>query len=206
MRLDKSSASTAAAYDLIADRWADASFDPQNGVAQHARALAFLGDSSPGWALNAGCGGNTRFNALLRQRGLSLEGVDVSERMLALARKADPGVLLHQADVCDWEPPRSYRFITAWDSLWHVPLDRQRALMLKLMAALDPGGVFVFTAGGLDGPAEHRDSAMGPEVYYSTLGIPALLDVIGQAHCICRHLEFDQYPQNHLVLIVQRAP
>jgi len=206
MRLDSFSASTASAYDLIADRWADAVFDPQNGAAPHARALAFLRDAPPGgWALNAGCGGNTRFNALLRQRGLSLEGVDVSERMLALARMADPTVVLHHADVCDWEPPRRYRFITAWDSLWHVQLHRQRALMLKLMAALDAGGVFVFTAGGLDGPAEHKDSAMGPEVYYSTLGIPGLLDVIGQAHCICRHLEFDQYPQNHLVVIVQRS-
>jgi SAM-dependent methyltransferase len=197
--------STASAYDLIADRWADGSFDPQNGVALHARALAFLGDASPGWALNVGCGGNTRLNALLRQRGLSLEGIDVSERMLALARLADPGVVLHHADVCDWPVPRSYRFITAWDSLWHVPLHRQRALMLKLMAALEVGGVFVFSAGGLDGPGEHTDCAMGPEVCYSTLGIPGLLEVIGQAHCICRHLEFDQFPQNHLVVIVQRA-
>jgi len=197
--------STASAYDLIADRWADGSFDPLNGMALHARALAFLGDASPGWSLNVGCGGNTRFNALLRQRGLALEGIDVSARMLALARLADPGVVLHHADVCDWPVPRRYRFITAWDSLWHVPLHRQRALMLKLMAALEVGGVFVFSAGGLDGPGEHTDCAMGPEVGYSTLGIPGLLEVIGQAHCICRHLEFDQFPQNHLVVIVQRA-
>lgn len=197
--------STAAAYDLIADRWADPVFDPRNGMALHQRALAFLSDAPAGWSLNVGCGGNTRFNALLRQRGLSLEGIDVSERMLALARAADPGVVLHHADVCDWQPPRRYRFITAWDSLWHVPLGRQRALMLKLMAALEVGGVFVFSAGGLDGPGEHTDCAMGPEVYYSTLGIPALLDVVGQARCICRHLELDQFPQNHLVVIVQRA-
>jgi len=198
--------STAAAYDLIADRWVDGRFPPQNGVALHARALALLRDASPGWALNVGCGGNTRFNALLRHRGLSLEGIDVSERMLVLARAADPDVVLHHADVCAWPVPRSYRFITAWDSLWHVPLARQRALMLKLMGALEVGGVFVFSAGGLDAPGEHTDSTMGPELYYATLGIPGLLDLIGQAHCNCRHLEFDQFPQNHLVVIAQRAP
>jgi len=198
--------STAAAYDLIADRWADAVFDPRNGLALHEKALAFLGDASPGWSLNVGCGGSTRFNALLRQRGLSLEGVDVSGRMLALTRAADPGVVLHHADVCDWPLPRRYRFITAWDSLWHVPLDRQHALLLKLLAALEAGGVCVFTAGGLDAPGEHTDNFMGPELYYATLGIPGLLDLIGQARCVCRHLEFDQFPQNHLVLIVQRAP
>jgi SAM-dependent methyltransferase len=196
---------TASAYDLIADRWLDRNFGTRDGMAQHARALAFLGDASAGWSLNVGCGCNTRFNPLLRGRGLSLEGIDVSARMLALARIADPGVVLYHADVCDWQPPRRYRFITAWDSLWHVRLDRQRALLLKLMAALELGGVFVFSAGGLDAPGEHTDNAMGPEVYYATLGIPGLMDVIREAHCICRHLEFDQYPQNHLVLIVQRA-
>ena len=160
--------STASAYDLIADRWIDRNFSQQDGVTQHARALAFLGDASPGWSLNVGCGCNTRFNALLREHGLSLEGIDVCERMLALARMADPGVVLHHADVCDWEPPRSYRFVTAWDSIWHVRLDRQRALLLKLMAALEVGGVFVFSAGGLDGPGEHTDCAMGPELYYGS--------------------------------------
>ena len=36
------------------------------------------------------------------------------------------------------------------------------------------------------------------------LGIPGLLKVIAEAGCVCRHLEFDQYPQKHLVVIVQR--
>lgn len=204
---EPTAAATAAAYDLIADRWLDRNFGQRDGVAQHARALAFLGEPpapSSGWSLNVGCGCSTRFNALLRERGLSLEGVDVSERMLALARLADPGVVLHRADVCDWQPPRRYRFISAWDSLWHVRLDRQRALLLGLMAALEAGGVFVFSAGGLDGPGEHWDRAMGPEVYYATLGIPGLLELIREARCVCRHLEFDQWPHKHLVLIVQR--
>ena len=76
--------------------------------------------------------------------------------------------------------------------------------MLRLMGGLEPGGVFLFSAGGLDVPGEHVDSAMGPEVTYATLGIPGLLDVIREAGCALRHLEFDQHPQNHLVVIVQR--
>ena len=45
---------------------------------------------------------------------------------------------------------------------------------------------------------------MGPPVYYSTLGIPGLLQVTQDAGCICRHLEFDQHPQSHLFVVVQR--
>jgi predicted TPR repeat methyltransferase len=197
-------AAIASSYDEIADRWLDVQFNQANGLHQHQRALSFLGDAHGGWALNAGCGCNTRFNALMRGHGLHIEGIDISARMIALAREADPAVLLHHADICAWQPRRRYRFISAWDSIWHVRLEEQRPLMLKVMHALDPGGVFIFSAGGLDAADSHVDSTMGPAVHYSTLGIPGLLDIIREAGCICRHLEFDQYPEKHLYLIVQR--
>jgi SAM-dependent methyltransferase len=196
-------ASIAAAYDALAGRWTDAAFDPDNGLRLHAQALSFLGDGE-GRALSVGCGCNTRFNPLLRERGLRLEGIDISARMLALAAQADPGVVLYHADVCAWQPPHAYRFISAWDSIWHVRLGRQHALMLTLMRALEPGGVFLFSAGGLDAPDEHSDAAMGPQVYYGTLGIPGLLDVVEEAGCMLRHFEFDQLPEQHLCVVVQR--
>lgn len=141
---------------------------------------------------------------MLRGAGLRLEGIDLSGRMLALARDADPDVVLHHADACAWQPPRSYRFISAWDSIWHVRLEEQRPLMLKLMHCLEVGGVLIFTAGGLDAEDAHVDASMGVEVCYSTLGIPGLLGVITEGACVCRHLEFDQYPEKHLVVVVQR--
>lgn len=196
---------TAPAYDEIAERWRDQEFDPHNGLVQHERALRFLGAEGDGWALNVGCGCNTRFNSLMCAHHLHIEGIDVSGRMIELARQADPTLSLHHADVCAWQLPRTYRFITAWDSIWHVALKDQRPLMLKLMHALEVGGVFIFTAGGLDAEDEHTDAYMGPELNYSTLGIPGLLNVIAEAGCICRHLELDQYPQKHLTVIVQRV-
>lgn len=84
-------------------------------------------------------------------------------------------------------------------------LEAQRPLMLKLMGGLEVRGVLVFSAGGLDSPSEHVDSTMGPPIYYSTLGIPGLLDTIKAAGCLCRHLEFDQYPQAHLYVVAQRS-
>ncbi len=81
-------------YDLLADRWLDAHFNRADGIAQHRRALGFLEGSVPGWALLAGCGCNTRFHALLRERGLRIEGVDVSARMIELARAHRKPVLV----------------------------------------------------------------------------------------------------------------
>ncbi|CAN7507436.1 class I SAM-dependent DNA methyltransferase [Massilia sp. LjRoot122] len=194
----------AAAYDALAERWRDGVFDGANGMRQHRLALAFLEPGADAWALNVGCGGNTRFNALMRAHGLRIEGVDVSGRMVDMARAADPEVVLHQADITVWPLPRTYRFIAAWDSIWHLRLEQQRPLMLKLMRGLEPGGVLLFSAGGLDRPDEHVDATMGPALHYSTLGIPGLLEVVKEADCVCRHLEFDQYPEKHLFVVVQR--
>jgi len=203
--LEMQHSSIALAYDELAERWLDERFGRTDGVHQHKRALGFLAEGISGWALNVGCGCNTRFNPPMRERGLEIEGIDISERMVALANAADPTITVHHADVCEWQPQRTYRFISAWDSIWHVRLEQQRSLMLKLMNALEAGGVFIFSAGGLDEAQEHVDPAMGPSVYYSTLGIPGLLDVIKDAGCVCRHLELDQYPQNHLYIIAQRV-
>lgn len=197
--------SIASAYDQLAERWLDDQFNPSNGVGQHQRALAFLADGHAGWALNVGCGCNTRLNPLMRERHLQIEGIDISGRMVALAKAADPAAAVHLADAVTWQPERTYRFISAWDSIWHVQLEQQDAVLRKLMGALEDGGVFIFSAGGLDSPSEHVDATMGPSVYYASLGIPGLLEVIREAGCICRHLEFDQYPEKHLCVIVQRV-
>ncbi len=189
-------------YDEIAPGWLEAHLQ-SNGIAQHERALAFV--TQRGTALDVGCGCNGRFEDLLMRRGFAVEGVDVSERMIALARERMPGVRFYHADICGWELPRQYDFITAWDSIWHLPLVMQEPVLRKLCAGLAPGGVLIFTTGGLDGPEEKRDSTMGPPVYYSVLGIPRTLELLEKFGCVCRHLEYDQHPESHLYLIAQKV-
>jgi SAM-dependent methyltransferase len=206
MRLDPAfsmkPADVAASYDQIADRW-DRLEQSDNGILQHERAIALVDQRR--FALDIGCGSSGRFVSLLMRHSFQVEGVDISEHMVASARQRHPDVTFYRADICEWELPRQYDLISAWDSVWHVPLEDQRAVLKKIMEGLTPGGVFIFTTPGLDVPSEKVDSAMGPEMYYSGLGIPETLEVVAGARCICRHLEYDQYPELHLYLIVQRV-
>jgi SAM-dependent methyltransferase len=87
--------------------------------------------------------------------------------MIDLAKQRHPNVTFHHADICAWEFPRKYDFISAWDSIWHLPLAQQEPVLKKILHGLPPGGVFIFTTGGLDTPSEKVDSAMGPQMYYS---------------------------------------
>jgi trans-aconitate methyltransferase len=141
----------------------------------------------------------------LQSHGFEVEGLDVSSRMIELAKRRHPAVAFHQADICEWELPKKYDLISAWDSIWHVQLSQQAGVLRKLLNGLSSGGICIFTMGGLDAPSEKIDSAMGPQMYYSVLGIPNALTLLSDAECVCRHLEYDQYPELHLYLIAQKV-
>ena len=42
-------------------------------------------------------------------------------------------------------------------------------------------------------------------LYITALGIPKLLELISDKGCVCRHLEYDQHPEAHIYLIIQRS-
>lgn len=195
---------TGETYDTITQLWTSEKFDLNNGISLHEHAISLT--QTQGKALDVGCGCSGRFIDLLQDRGFTPEGVDVSRQMIALARQRHPQVQFYHEDICSWHLPASYDFITAWDSIWHVPLSQQEALLNKLVRGLNESGVFIFSFGGTDAPEELYDSFMGPEVYYGTLGVNGVLALLSKLGCCIRHVEYDQYPEKHVCVIVQKAP
>ncbi|MDX1749998.1 MAG: class I SAM-dependent methyltransferase [Methylophaga sp.] len=189
-------------YDQIAEVWNADSFNRDNGIKQHERAIAFVKNKFS--AMDIGCGASGRIIDLLVHHGFEAEGLDLSLKTLEFARNRHPNQTFYHADICEWQFPRQYDFISAWDSIWHLPLSQQQPVLTKLIDALTPGGVLIFTTGAMDQPSEKTDTAMGPPMYYGVLGIPETLRLIDQAGAVCRHLEYDQYPELHLYLIVQK--
>ena len=189
-------------YDTITHLWESEKFNRQNGVEAHKRALQFV--RRRGRALDVGGGGTGRFIDLLQEQGFTPEGVDISAKMLSLARDRHRDVAFHHQDICQWESPADYTFITAWDSIWHVPLSEQENVITRLVNSLEEGGVLIFSFGGTDEPGDHRDDFMGPEMYYSSLGVNGFVSLLSGLGCRIRHLEFDQFPELHAYLVVQK--
>jgi SAM-dependent methyltransferase len=189
-------------YDSITRQW-EAPDRPLSGLPQHQKAMQFL--TVRRQALDVGCGCDGRLIDYVRLQGLEIDAVDVSERMVALARQRHPDVRFHHVDICRWDLPRRYDFITAWDSIWHVPLAEQEGVLRKLCEGLTSGGVLIFTMGGTDQPGEVQDACMGVPMYTATIGIPNMLALLTACDCVCRHLEYDQYPQLHVYVIAQKA-
>lgn len=192
----------ARSYDQIAHRWDGDGFPRDNGMPQHERAVAFT--PLRGRALDIGCGSSGRLIDLLLGHGFRPEGLDLSARMLHLARRRHPHLTFHHADIRTWPLPCGYDFISAWDSIWHVPLADQEAVLWKMLRGLNPGGVAIFSLGGTTGRSEITNTYMGPPMYHSSPGVPRALQVVAEAGAVCRHLEYDQYPELHAYVIAQR--
>ncbi len=76
--------------------------------------------------------------------------------MTRAGAEAASQVTFYQSDICAWELPRKYDFISAWDSTWHLPLEKQEPYLKKVCDGLAVDGVYIFTTGGLDEPGENR--------------------------------------------------
>ena len=190
------------AYDQITHLWQRDGFNRQNGIEQHQRALVFVKNKYH--ALDVGCGCTGRFIDLLLEQNFNVEGVDISDQMIKLAKQRHPNITFYHQDICQWQPPKKYDFITAWDSIWHIPLEQQQQVISKLVNSLTPNGILIFSFGGTDEPGEHSNNAMGPEVYYSSLGVNGFLALLIELGCLVKHLEYDQYPELHSYLIVEK--
>jgi SAM-dependent methyltransferase len=188
-------------YDKKASHWQEP-FLQTNGLAQFEKAIRFTKNRGP--ALDIGCGSSGRFIDLLRKHGFVPEGLDVSREMIVLAERRHPEIQLYQADISKWDFPKKYDFISAWDSIWHLPLQLQEPVLQKICDGLTDDGIIIFTTGGLDDPHEKSDSSMGIDVSYSVLGIRKTLELLDRFGCVCRHLEYDQYPEKHLYIIAQK--
>ncbi len=189
-------------YDQIADHWNGDNFNRNNGIEQHKRALRMVKNKHR--AIDIGCGSSGRILDLLLDDGFEAEGLDFSKEMLRLAQRRHPELTFYHADICQWEFPKKYDFISSWDSVWHAPLVNQEPILRKLCQALNPGGVLIYTSGAVDAPGEDSSEFLGQALHHSALGTMKTLDVVATSGCACRHLENDDWPNKHLYLIIQR--
>ena len=214
---------TGKAYNTITHLWTRPEFNHESGMRAYKKALSFLPDASLGtfdkavserinedeaqkkvYALDIGCGCTNRFIPIIEKTGLTYEGIDVSKDMLLIAASHLPTHTFYHDDICTFTLSKPYLFISAWDSFWHIPLTQQEPLLRKLVRHLADEGVLLLSCGGTDESGQHTNEVMGPKVYYASLGLHRYLEILIDEGCFVRHVEFDQHPELHAVIMVQK--
>lgn len=134
-------AATRAAYDDIAELYTEFAAN-QLAASPLDRAMldAFAELVGDGTVADVGCG-NGRVTAYLADKGIDISGIDLSPRMISLARRRHPGLLFREDSMegLDLEH-RSLRGVLAWFSLIHLPPVRLPSVIAEFHRVLEPGG------------------------------------------------------------------
>lgn len=103
-----------------------------------------------GSVLDIGCGSG-HIALILEREGFTVTGIDVSRKMLGLAKKYSPTSKFARMDMRKLEfPPKSFDGITCFYSMIHVPRVSHRQILRRFWKVLKTGGVLAIHMGWSD--------------------------------------------------------
>ncbi len=200
-------------YDAVAGWWENHHRNSNYGISALERALKYAGH--PKTALDIGCGSGGRLIRLMEHREIAVTGIDLSGEMLRLARGNHPDSAFYQIDFRAFTSKERFDVVLAWDSLFHLPSAEQEAAIQKMCALLNPGGIMLYTFGDAVGDHESlsflqedgtQAGTLKNDLFpYGSIGINGNLSAMLKGGCTPVHLELDQFPQKHVVLIARRG-
>ncbi len=125
-----------------------------------------------GALLDLGCGAGDSVALYFAQDGWQIDGFDISEEMLKLAKSNNPVMNLSCCDLCDVSLEREkYHAAISVYALFHLPINEQFKLFEKVYGSLQNGGVFFFTYGIINHSTEVEKEEivqfMGEELFYA---------------------------------------
>jgi trans-aconitate methyltransferase len=130
--------------------------------------LAAVDGRAPGLrVLDLGCGSGEPIAAWFVRRGDRVTGVDGAAAMIAELRARVPGAEVIHADMRGLALGRRFDVILAFNSVFHLSPDDQRAMFPVFAAHAAPGATLLFTSGPAAGEAWGRVGASA--VYHASL-------------------------------------
>ncbi|MFI6371561.1 class I SAM-dependent methyltransferase [Streptomyces sp. NPDC050546] len=147
-------------YDTVAEDYA-AHFPGMHGTTPLDRALLagfaeLVGEG--GEVADLGCGPG-RVTAFLAERGLSVFGLDLSESMLAIARRENPSLRFEQGSILELDlPDGSLDGVVSWYSTIHTPLDHLPGVFAEFHRVLRPGGHLLLGFQAGDEPRRYEEA------------------------------------------------
>ena len=147
-----------------------ASYDHDRGRRLQEKAWLdrFLAEIRPsGSVLDIGCGMGEPVARYIIESGFDLVGIDSSPSLIEMCRTRFPQNEWIVGDMRDLAIGRRFDGLLAWDSLFHLSRDDQRAMFARFETHAAPGAALMFTSGPSDGEA--IGSYRGEPLYHASL-------------------------------------
>ncbi|MFD7701993.1 class I SAM-dependent DNA methyltransferase [Streptomyces caelestis] len=151
-------AATRAFYDAVAEDYAALFRDQLAGRPLDRALLAGFAElvGEGGRVADLGCGPG-EVTAHLASLGLSVLGLDLSEGMLAIARREHPGLRFEQGSMRNLDlPDGALAGVVSWYSTIHTPQDELPAVYAEFRRVLEPGGHLLLAFQHGDEPRRHE--------------------------------------------------
>ncbi|MFI6038764.1 class I SAM-dependent DNA methyltransferase [Streptomyces sp. NPDC051315] len=149
---------TRAFYDAIADDYAERFHDALTARPLDRALLTAYAElvGAGGKVADLGCGPGL-VTGFLASLGLSVSGLDLSESMLAIARRENPGIRFEHGSMLELEGSAdgSLDGVVSWYSSIHLPVDELPALFAEFHRVLVPGGHLLLAFQVGDEPRRH---------------------------------------------------
>lgn len=168
-----------ATYDRVAADWARARDRSLFERRWLDRWLAMAPRARPLRVLDLGCGAGRPIATYLDERGARVTGVDASARMCALFTGALPEARCIEARMEALRLDEGFEAILAWDSLFHLSADDQRATIETFAHHAVPDAALMFTTGPEAGT--RIGTVGGAPIYHESLDPDAYRDLLAEA-------------------------
>ncbi len=134
-------------------------------IADIEETFALLSKDNPK-VLEIGCGNGRDAEEIVKRTNNYL-GIDVSEKLIELAKQKVPRARFEVADVTSFEFPKGLDVVFAFASLIHIPKEDFEAVLHKVLQALNGGGVVKLSLKYSDQYREvTEESEFGIRTYY----------------------------------------
>jgi len=134
-------------YDTVAKEWASA-FSGEHEQKPKDREMLRrfaqeIGDRQPVWDFGCGPGNTSRF---LRDLGIEISGLDLSEQIMEQARALHPDIGYHRGNMLDLDFENgSIAGIVAFYAIVHFTEEQAEQAFREMFRVLQPGGLLLLT-------------------------------------------------------------
>jgi SAM-dependent methyltransferase len=145
--IEQKTSNVQASYDCAADEYARHLYDELRHKPLDQQLLDKFADNmrGTGLACDLGCGPG-QVARYLHERGVTMCGVDLSQRMVERARALNPGIEFHQSDMRSLDvPDAAWAGIAAFYAIVNLPPVDVAQAIREMWRVLRPGGLLLLS-------------------------------------------------------------
>lgn len=154
--------------------------------------------------LDLGCGPGIPFDEYLTENGLKLTGIDICRKHIDLARTNVPDAEFIRDDISGLKfEDQSFDAIISLYTIFHIPREEHKDLLLNIHRMLKDGGLALVTMGTED--EENVGEFIGSEMAWSSYTLDDNLRLVQD--CSFQILHWDEegpIPEHHLWILARK--